>query len=109
MPHQFNMFTNRPSDSKTGVTYGSSIEALGEEEALLGFDYVFVNGNESSVQVALHVEDNEGNKVADIGTIDIPLVRGKITEVRGAFLTSRAGGGIGIDAGFDGEYNIFIK
>ena len=109
MPHQFNMFTNKPSDSKTGVTYRCSIDALGEEEALLGFDYVFVNGSESSVQVALQVEDNEGNVIANIGTIDVPLVRSKVTEVRGAFLTSKAQGGIGIDPGFDNEYNIFIR
>lgn len=109
MPHQFNMFTNKPSDSKTGVTYRCPIDALGENEALLGFDYVFVNGNESSVQVALQVEDNMGNVIADIGTIDVPLVRSKVTEVRGAFLTSNAQGGIGVDPGFDDEYNIFIR
>ena len=70
---------------------------------------MFVNGNESSVQVALQVEDNMGNVIADIGTIDVPLVRSKVTEVRGAFLTSNAQGGIGVDPGFDDEYNIFIR
>ena len=37
------------------------------------------------------------------------LVRGKLTEIRGPFLTSEAAGGVGIHPGFDGDFNIEIK
>ena len=33
-------------------------------------------------------------------------MRGRNTIVRGRFLTSQATGGVGIDPGFNGEYNI---
>lgn len=109
MPCSINMYTNKPADAWTGVSFESKIDKLSETEAELGFDYVFVNGSESKVSVSVEVLDTDDNVMARINPIDVPLVRNKLTVVRGAFLTATATGGAVIDPGFDGDYNIIIK
>ena len=70
---------------------------------------MFVNGTESTVQVALDVRDAAGEVIASIPPIDVPLTRSRYTTVRGPFLTTEATGGVGIDPGFDGEWNVEIR
>ena len=108
MPCSFNMFTNKPADSWTGVAFSSRLVKINEQEAELGFDYVFVNGSEAKVSVCVEVYDSENNLLANINPIEVPLVRSQLTIVRGEFLTSKATGGVGIVPDFDGEYNIVI-
>lgn len=108
LPAVFNNLTNKPVDSRTGVSYTAKISQLSDSEALLGYDHFFVNGHESSVKVAIEVRDTRGNLVANVNPIDIPVKRGRCTVVRGEFLTSRTTGGVGIVPDFDGEYNIEI-
>ena len=109
MPCSYNMFTDRPADSWTGVSFEGALKALDNDEVELGFDYVFVNGSESGVSVAVEVYHKDGELVASSPTVNVPLVRSKLTVVKGSFLTSVAEGGVGIDPGFDDEYNIEIK
>lgn len=109
MPCSFNMFTNRPADSWTGMSYDAEIRQMSPQEAEIGFDYVFVNGVESSVAVAVDVLDQDGALIGSVPTVNVPLKRSKLTEVRGDFLTTKAGGSVGIDPGYAGpDYNIFI-
>lgn len=108
MPSKFNNFINRPVDSATGVTFEGAISQISETEAQLTFDYVMVNGHESSIPVSLEVYDGD-MMIARTGTINVPIVRNRITNVRGKFLTSLATGGIGINPDFDGEFNIEIR
>ncbi len=109
MPCSFNMFTNRPADSWTGMSYDAEIRQMSAKEAEIGFDYVFVNGVESSVAVAVDVLDKDGKLIGSVPTVNVPLKRSKLTEVRGEFLTTKAGGSVGIDPGYAGpDYNIFI-
>ena len=109
MPCSINMYTNKPADAWTGVWFDSKMAKLSETEAELGFDYVFVNGSESKVSVEVEVRDTDDNVLARINPIDVPVVRNKLTIVRGAFLTATATGGAVINPDFDGEYNIVIK
>ena len=109
MPSKFNNILNRPVDSSTGVTYDATINILSEEEARLGFDYVMVNGSESSVPVAMEIYDPKGQLIGRTNPIDVPTKRGRTTIVRGRFLTSQASGGVGINPDFNGDFNIEIK
>lgn len=109
MPSIFNFYTNRPVDSFTGMSFIGKITPQTEKEALLGFDYVFVNGAEASIDVALDLFDLEGNRIASTDPIHVPLQRNHYTVIKGAFLSAQASGGVGIDPGFDGEYNIFFQ
>lgn len=109
MPCSFNMFTNKPADSWTGVVYDSTIRALNDDEAEVAFDHVFVNGSETAVTVAMEVYDLDDTLLARIPAFDVPLKRSMLTIVKGDFLTTKAGGAIGISPDFDGEFNIEIK
>lgn len=104
--YEFNQFTNKPGwiATKT-VQFESTILKLSESEAELGFDYVFVNGAESSTNIIIEVYDLEDELVAKSTTINVPLKRSKLTTVRGAFLTSKASGGVGISPGFWGTHD----
>ena len=103
------MFTDRPIDSKTGVKFYSKLEQISDDEARMGFDFVMVNGKDASVMVTMGLLDAEGNPVSSSDEINVPLKRSMNTTVRGRFLMQEAGGGIGIDPSFEGDYNIEIK
>lgn len=108
MPCSYNVFTGKPADSWTGVSFTSALKPTENGEAELGFDYVFVNGSEAGVSVMVEVRRKDGELVASSPTIDIPLKRGRMTVVRGKFLNSIVDGGANIVPDFDGEYNIRI-
>lgn len=109
MPSSFNMFTDRPTDVWTGVRYYGNIVKLNDREALVGYDYVFVNDEETKVSMAVTVFDKDGIALTGTKTMDVPLLRGHLTIVRGSFLTAEGSGGVGIDPGFTDEFNIEIK
>lgn len=109
MPCAYNMFTGKPNDSKTGVMFESTITATNESEALIGFDYVFVNGTEATASIILSLYDKEGNELFTSNPIEVPIKRAQHTIMRGEFLTIDTSGGVGIVPDFDGEYNCEIK
>lgn len=110
MPSVYNAFVDKPVDSRTGQSFDASIKRLDDQRAEVGFDYVFVNGSEARVELALDVYSNHTRTlISSTPTVSVPLVRGKLTEITGKFLTGTATGGMGIDPGFNGDYNIEIK
>lgn len=108
MPNTYNMHTDKPVDSSTGVFFESTLKKLSETEASMGFDYVFVNGVESAVTVQVAIFDDEGTQLSLSAPIKIPLRRSHHTIMRGTFLTSEATGGVAINPDFDGEFNLII-
>ena len=109
MPSSYNMFTFKPADSSIGVSFSSSVSVISENEAMMGFDYVFVNGGETVVKVVMETYDKDGMLVSRSDAVDIPLTRNMTTVVKGDFLTRMAPGGVGIQPGYDGEFDILIK
>lgn len=109
MPDTYNMNTDKPIDSSMGVFFESELNALNENEASLGFDYVFVNGKEAGVSVQIGLYDSENRQVAFSEPINVPLRRNRHTVVKGSFLMQQASGGITIDSDFDGNHNIVIE
>lgn len=106
MPAVFDNFSNNPIDSWTGISFTGSMVQASQEEALLAFDYVYVNGEESGVQVMIEVYDPDGMLIARSSTMTIPTKRNRTTNVYGKFLTTLRSDGVGINPDFDGEYNI---
>lgn len=112
MPSALNAFTDRPADSVTGAAVEGRISVIDAEPgtAELGWDYVFTGPRESAVQVALDVYDRStGERVASTPAVTVPVQRNRLTIVRGRFLTSAAGSSVGIDPGFNGDFNIEIR
>lgn len=108
MPSKFNNFDNGPINSSVDVSYDAEITALSSSEARIGFDYVMVNGEESSVMVAVEIYNSDGEKIASSNSFEVPTKRSRNTTVRGKFLTSEASQGIIIDITFEGIYIVNI-
>ena len=109
MPSEYDHFLDIPVDITPNVRFESKINVISETEAELGFDYVFTNNSDFPTPITLAVYDKEGNNVAAVNDIAVPLQRGKLTIVRGRFLSQEASGGIGIDPSFEGPdyvYNV---
>jgi hypothetical protein len=109
VPSSFNMDTDKPGDSKTNLAFKSKISVFTDTEAELGFDYIFVHDYETIVTVAIGVYDNEGKLISQFRPVDVPLMRSKLTTVKGNFLTAETGGSVGILPDFEGDFNIEIK
>ena len=109
MPCAYNMFTYKPNDSKVGVNFESRITVTEKSEALLGFDYVFVNGTEATASIILALFDEDGREIFTSNPIPVPIKSARHTIMRGEFLTTDTSGGIGINPDFDGEYNFEIN
>lgn len=108
MPDTYSMFTDKPVDSATGVTFQSVLRRMDDAQATLGFDYVFVNGKESAVTVRIGIYDDEGTQLSLTEPIEIPLRRNHHTVLRGKFLMSEASGGVTINPDFDGDHNLIF-
>lgn len=109
MPCAYNLFTDKPVDSSPGVSYEGAIRPLDNNRAELAFDHVFVNHNETSVQVSLELyRRSDGRKLSSTGVVDVPLRRGHYTTIEGKLLTTMAGASMGIVPDFNGEFNIEI-
>lgn len=107
-PVGFNMFLDRPNEVLTGVSFNSSLVPLSEQEALLAFDYVFVNGTESAIDIEMTIYNATGAEVNKVTGVHVPIRRNRVTTLRDEFLTRDYAPGIGIHPGFDGEINIVV-
>lgn len=109
MPCSFNMFTDKPADSWTGMSFSSRMFADNTKELTLGYDYIFVNGAETTLSLSVEIYNNEDKLVSSTDPIDVPIARSKMTLVKGEFLMSKATGGVTINPSYDGDdYNIEI-
>ena len=108
MPNTFNALTDKAIDSSTGVQFSSKLSPFSETEASMGFDYVFVNSDASSVIVNLGVFNKQGKQLAKVTNVNVPLKRDQHTVLRGKFLMADSDGGVSINPDFDGEHNIVI-
>lgn len=111
MPCSFNMFTDKPADSWTGMSFTSQmVMDPSYKEMVMGHDFVFVNGSETTLSISLEVYNDKDEKVSATNPIYVPIVRNKLTLVKGEFLTSTASGGVSINPGYEGpDYNIEIQ
>ena len=109
LPSLFNNFKNRPVSSDTGILFEGSIQELESGDAQLAFDYVMVNGQESSVNISIGIYDNNWEEISVIPGIDVPLLRSHLTTLRGKFLTAGSQSGISINPAYDGEFNVYIN
>ena len=111
-PTGFNAFTGKLNDSEPGygfsscLTYPYSLDSI--DYTRMGFDYVFVNNEKSSVTLTVRIKSSSGQFINEISTIVVPVERGKETVVIYKFFTKESVPGIGINPGFDGEFNVYV-
>lgn len=106
MPSAYSIFDDKPSDSETGKSFDGKLTNLTENEASMGFDYIYINHTptQTSVQIALYDKDDKLLSLSD--AIDVPIKRSNHTVIRGSFLMSEGSGEMGIDPGFSGDWNV---
>ena len=111
MPYAFNIFTDLPSDSWTGMWFDSGMALRSENEMLLGFDYVLVNDTDGTVMnLDVEIYDADGTLLSITRGVEVPIVRSKLTIVKGEFLTSTGSGGVTVNPDFEGpDYNLEIQ
>lgn len=107
-PVRYNAYTGLPNKAETEVSFRAGIVPHTDTDVSLGFDYIFVNGDASKVNVTLEVYDKDNTLLNTYSGIEIPLERGKMTTIEGEYLTRRKDQGIGIDPGFEGDINITL-
>lgn len=112
-PTGFNAHTGRLNDSQVGYgfisrsSYPYTLE--GKDYARVGFDYVFVNGETSSVTISARIRfRSTGQFINEVNNVVVPITRGRETVLIFKFLTKEYVPGIGIDPGFDGEFDVYV-
>lgn len=108
LPVGFNAITQKPNAAELGQSFTSFLSGGNDEFIGLGTDYIFVNGGESYVVVDLTILNANGEEVNTYQGLELPIRRGRLTVIKGDFLTRSKTTGIGVDAGFDGEFNIIL-
>lgn len=107
-PSVYNIFTDKLTDSRTGMS-SSSFMDICEDGILLGFDYLLINNEESIANIAVEVYNSDNRLIASSPSIEVPVVRNKCTILKSEFLSSISSGGVTVNPEFDGEYNIEIE
>ncbi len=105
---EYNLHTMRTAYSTTGITFTTTMDQLDSQNVELGFDYAFVNDSEGLVVVIVETYDAAGQKISQTQKIQVRLMRGHHTIVKGKFLTTMSSGGVGIYPDFDGSFDIPI-
>lgn len=111
-PTGFNAHTGRLNDSQVG--YGFKSDASypytleGKDYTRIGCDYVFVNGESSSVTVTVRIKSKSGQFINEVNNVVVPITRNRETVIIFKFFTKEYVPGIGIDPKFDGEFNVYV-
>lgn len=106
---------NTPIDGRFGVSYWSKIKPLNENEALLGFDHIFIKKGQKSVRASVSVYDKDTTLITT-APVEIPVSKDTVLSSSGEILTyikltgdqAAGDGGISIDPAFEGDINIKI-
>lgn len=109
MPNVYNVHTDEPLTSAMGVVFESQLNIINDSEVELGFDYVFIGHEESSVYVSVEIYDQEDKLLSRSASIEVPLMRSKLTTVKGKLLTSKFSEGAVIMPDYNGDHNVNIE
>lgn len=109
MPCSFNLFTDKAATSWMKTKFKSKMLRTNNNEMMLGSDFVFVNPTGTTLDISVAVYNKQGEQMSLSRPVPVPIMRSKLTTVKGEFLTSKATGGVSINPGYDGpDFNIPI-
>lgn len=108
MPTVFSIHENKPKGSEPRPSFYSNIVPLGNNEASMAFDYIFVNGVEAPQVMDLEVIDENNNILSRMLYMNIKLKRSHLTIVRSKFLTADIQGGAVINPDFEPDSDDLI-
>ena len=108
MPTVFSIHENKPKASEPRPSFYSNIVPLGNNEASMAFDYIFVNGDEAPQVMDLEVFDEDNLILSRMLYMNITIKRSHLTIVRSKFLTADIQGGAVINPDFEPDDDNFI-
>ena len=108
VPNSYGLFAGRPVASTVGVVVESSLTKLTNERVSMGFDYVFVSNQGSTVTVRIGIYDKSDKQVSLSDPITIPIKPDHHTLLTGKFLMMNASNGVYIDPNYGGDHNLTI-
>ena len=109
-PTGYNVLTGQPNKSETGVGFVSDLIHLENDEVLMGYDYVFVNGDNTEVSITLSLYDRTtGECINTYSGLNAGIYKGQTTVIRGKYLTTEKKPGVNLDPDFEGEINIDLN
>ena len=106
---------NTPIDGEFGVSYWSKIRPINDEEALIGFDHIFIKEGQQSIRASVSVYDRDTTLIT-VAPVEIPVSKDTVLSSSGDILTyikltgdeAMGDSGISIDPDFEGNLNIKI-
>ena len=105
LPSSYSVFLDKPVDSQSGVSFISLVDLPDTDVVRLGYDYVFTNGGEATIPLLMEVLAAD-QTVQGSFSMQVPVVRGKLTTIQGDFFTGASQSSIKIDPGFDGTITV---
>lgn len=108
-PSGFNVLSGKPNNAVGSIAYSSALPSVAqdEKEVQIGSDWVFVNGTESSVNVAIQILNKKGEVISRVENVSIAYRRNHNTTIKGSFLTAgQSGGNIHINTEWTGSYDM---
>lgn len=108
LPNAYNMHTDLSAGPLAEMSFESTLKQFGETEVEFGFDYLFAELTETSINVTVEISDKDGNLLSSFTSMAIPYVRGKMTVVELEFKAQESNDGAAIDPDYNGDFNIKI-
>lgn len=107
IPAGYNVLDGITKNAFNYLTYSRSISGIpaGTTEFPMIFDYLFMDKDETVVPVTIEVRNIKQTVVAK-SNVDIKIKKNAKTVIRGNFLTTMPGDGIGIDTEFEEKEDI---
>lgn len=108
-PSGFNVLSGKPNNAVGSIAYSSALPSVAqdEKEVQIGSDWVFVNGTESSVNVAIQILNKKGEVISRVENVSVAYRRNHNTTIKGSFLTAgQSGGNIHINTEWTGSYDV---
>ncbi len=115
LPFGYNVAKQEANHFESGIAFNTSLSAESSADTVvLMYDYVFVSKTNPSMQgtynshvgLSMAIYATTGIAINAINGLNVPLRRGWMTIVKGPFLTTEAGTGIGVDPDFEGNIDI---
>lgn len=112
MPSSYSMITDRANDSEVNVRFTSKLYQIDEKRAIMGFDYVYANpenSTQTNVIMGIELKDKDGTVLASHNSVRVPLKRSQYTIIEGRFLLQESSGGITLNPDFEGEFIVPVN
>ena len=110
-PSSFNVATGKPNDAVEGLSYTCKPSSGGGADGglTLASDWIIAADADNGISLTVSLLDAEGRTVARTRRVRVPYRGGRLTTIRGSFLTDGSGsGGVGLDHCWDDDTFVVV-